>query len=256
MNKIFGIFKKKDGKAPELWSEVEPLVAPFKEKTWTPLVSKGTSSSTSSKFAGVPALLKDETWPCCGNCQKPMQLFVQLNSNELPEGTSNVFGDGILQAFYCTNSQEECEVACESYFPFSKAANVRLITSDETELAPPQECPLEEAFPEKQITGWELGDDYPNWEELEDLGVKLTNEQMEVMITLGYPRANDKLLGWPHWIQGVEYPSCPECNKQMKLIFQIDSEDNVPYMFGDAGCAHITQCEDHKEQLAIAWACG
>ena len=255
MTKIFDIFKKKDDTPPELWGEIEPLVEPYKKQAWVPSVSKGSTSYLASKFAGIPALLKDEAWPCCGSCQKPMQLFVQLNSNDIPEAAKGAFGDGILQAFYCTNSEDDCEDLCESYFPFSKATSVRLITADESQLVEHTENLVEEAFPEKQMTDWEAQDDYPHWEELEDFGVKLTEEQVETMYEMGFPRAKDKLLGWPHWIQGVEYPSCPECNKRMKLIFQIDSENNVPYMFGDVGCAHVTQCEEHKEQLAIAWAC-
>lgn len=256
MTKIFDIFKKKDDTPPELWSEIEPLVTPYKKTAWVPVTSKGSASYLASKFSGIPALQQDEAWPCCGSCQKPMQLFVQLHSNDLPESVSEAFGTGILQAFYCTNSEDECEVDCESYFPFSKATQVRLLTTDTSELVEPTENPVEEQFPEKHITDWEALDDFPNWEELEDLGVKLTDEQREVMSELGFPRAKDKLLGWPHWVQGVEYPSCPDCNKRMGLIFQIDSEDNLPYMFGDVGCAHITQCDEHKEQLAIAWACG
>ena len=70
-----------------------------------------------------------------------------------------------------------------------------------------------------------------------------------------FPKTGDKLLGWPAWVQGIEYPECPVCSDSMKFIFQIDSEDNLDYMFGDVGCAHITQCEKHPERLAIAWAC-
>lgn len=66
----------------------------------------------------------------------------------------------------------------------------------------------------------------------------------------------DKLGGWPAWVQGVEYPSCPRCGKRMVLVFQVDSEDNVPFMFGDIGCGHVTQCPKHKEVVAFGWACG
>ena len=71
----------------------------------------------------------------------------------------------------------------------------------------------------------------------------------------GYPRGGDKLAGYPMWVQGVEYPNCPVCNEQMRLLFQIDSNDNLPYLFGDAGCGHITQCKTHKDQIAFGWAC-
>jgi hypothetical protein len=41
----------------------------------------------------------------------------------------------------------------------------------------------------------------------------------------------------------------------MQFVFQIASEDNIPYMFGDVGTGHITQCPEHKNQLAFGWAC-
>ncbi|MDJ0556950.1 MAG: hypothetical protein QNJ68_21390 [Microcoleaceae cyanobacterium MO_207.B10] len=41
----------------------------------------------------------------------------------------------------------------------------------------------------------------------------------------------------------------------MQLVFQVDSNDNLPFMFGDVGCGHITQCKDHKNIVAFAWAC-
>ena len=41
----------------------------------------------------------------------------------------------------------------------------------------------------------------------------------------------------------------------MDLVFQLDSEKNVPFMFGDAGVGHITQCPTHKDVVAFTWAC-
>ncbi|BAY43233.1 hypothetical protein SAMD00079811_08120 [Scytonema sp. HK-05] len=35
-----------------------------------------------------------------------------------------------------------------------------------------------------------------------------------------------------------------------------DSQNNLPFMFGDVGCGHITQCKTHKTQVAFGWACG
>jgi uncharacterized protein YwqG len=91
---------------------------------------------------------------------------------------------------------------------------------------------------------------------LNELGINLSDDEFERLYELEIePKSGDKLAGWPLWIQGVEYPSCPICQAEMSLVFQIDSEDNVPYMFGDVGCGHITQCREHKEQLAFAWAC-
>jgi hypothetical protein len=69
------------------------------------------------------------------------------------------------------------------------------------------------------------------------------------------PRPGDKLGGWPRWIQFPERPSCALCGAAMDCLFQVDSEDNVPYMFGDMGCGHITQCPTHRDVVTFGWAC-
>ena len=66
----------------------------------------------------------------------------------------------------------------------------------------------------------------------------------------------DKLAGWPCWVQGNEQPLCPTCGSTMRLLFQVDSEDHVPFMWGDAGIGHITQCPTHLDVVAFGWACG
>ena len=258
MNNIFNIFKNKKGNKPNSngkWKEIEHLLQPYKRKAWIPEVKDQVSNPHSSKFSGIPALSKGEEWPCCANCNEPMQLFLQLNAKDLPEQDRNVFEDGLLQVFYCTNFEKQCEVDCEAFFPFSKSTLVRIVHYKSSELAALERSPVRDAYPEKEIISWIKKDDYPNWEEVESLGVTLTDEQSDILGESGYPRPGDKLFGWPCWVQGVEYPDCPECGKAMQLVFQIDSEDNVPYMFGDSGCAHITQCPQHQNILAIAWAC-
>lgn len=80
-------------------------------------------------------------------------------------------------------------------------------------------------------------------------------EELEPYVEKYCTREKDKLLGWPAWIQGIEYPVCPHCKNKMTYVFQIDSNDNLPYMFGDVGCGHITYCAC-KRVVAFAWACG
>lgn len=257
MSNIFNIFKKKESESSpkENWEDLKPIMAPHKRLAWFPNTVEKGATPTSSKFSGIPALSKDEKWPCCSNCNEPMQLFLQLNSQDLPESEQTVFGKGILQVFYCTNRDKECEVSCDAFFPFSKSTLVRVVDYNDEIIASPNKSPVKDAFTERQIIGWESKQDYPNCEEIEDIGVTLTDKQSDLLCDLEYPLSKDKFLGWPCWVQGVEYPDCPECGKPMKLIFQIDSEDNLPYMFGDVGCSHITQCESHKDRLTIAWAC-
>lgn len=229
-------------------SKIEPLA----RKAWIPRVKAGDGEITASKFSGAPLLKPAEKWPDCPNCGKPMQFFLQLNLDELPDPAQ--FGKGILQMFYCTSADPLCEVDCEAFYPFAESALLRIIQPNSN--ANKTEIPeIENRFPAKLITGWKEVEDYPNTEELREQGVELSDEEDEEWIEQGFPRAGDKLAGWPHWVQGVEYPDCPKCGERMRLVFQIDSEDNLPYMFGDVGCGHITQCKTHKDQLAFGWAC-
>lgn len=32
-------------------------------------------------------------------------------------------------------------------------------------------------------------------------------------------------------------------------------EGDVPFMFGDVGRGHVTQCPDHEDVVAFGWAC-
>lgn len=253
MGKIIQLFKKA---APVTdWHILEQQLGPYKRQTWVPRTKNGRAYRSASKFSGIPSLAEGETWPRCLHCQQPMQLFLQLNSAHLPDEIGKPFGDGFLQVFYCTNEEQACETRCEAFFPFAKSTLVRVLDFTQEQSLCSISNPVKDAFPEKIITGWERKTDYPNREELEERGCSFSDGQYEMLSELGYPLSGDKLLGWPFWVQGVEYPDCPDCGKRMKPIFQIDSEDNVPYMFGDAGCAHITQCEEHREHMAIAWAC-
>ena len=47
----------------------------------------------------------------------------------------------------------------------------------------------------------------------------------------------------------------PAVSAQMRLVFQIDSNDHLLFMFGDLGCGHLTQCPTHEDVLAFGWAC-
>ena len=256
LGKLLEFFRPQEAQTerPTVRSPLErPDVAALRRTAWIPLCEDGPGRVAQSRFSGIGLLRRDETWPECGNCGKPMQLFLQLSSDELPTDAEAPFGDGYLQMFYCTNSEPLCEVDCEGWEPFSSAKLLRVLPSgkDYKKIAA---SPVEDAFPSKVITGWKAVDDYPNWEELHSMSVALSDAELD-LLGEEYPQSGEKLLGWPYWVQGVEYPSCPTCGQQMRLLFQIDSESNLPYMFGDVGVGHITQCPEHLDVLGFGWAC-
>jgi hypothetical protein len=240
-------------KAPP--AELPPPLAPFRRPAWGPVVEAGDGGVTDSKFGGTPWLGATEEWPVCPNCDKPIQLFLQLDLARLPEAVRGEYGTGLLQMFYCTTAEPLCEVDCEAYLPFSESVVLRLVEPGGGAARRPA-AEVEDPLPPKRIVGWREVEDYPSWQEGNRLGIEMADEGWRTAEHLGVPRAGDKLAGWPYWVQEVEYPDCPKCGARMRLLFQIDSEDNLPICFGDVGCGHITQCPEHKEVLGFGWACG
>jgi hypothetical protein len=182
-----------------------------------------------------------------------MQLFVQLAGDDLPaEARTRIAPGEIVQLFYCTREDPHCESVCDAWAPHSRSTLLRLVVPVDGQADGP--VVPEDMFLATRIVAWTAGDDYPNFEELDDRGVTLTDADLD---TLGesFPRFGEKLLGWPAWVQGVEYPECRQCGRRMELLFQIDSEHDLPFMFGDSGVAHVTQCAEHRAELAFGWAC-
>jgi len=159
-----------------------------------------------AKIFRHPWLAYNEEWPSCPNCNQPLNLFVQLNLKDLPEIPDKCKPNGLIQLFYCINSKQSCESDCEAFLPFSQSVVVLRIDPSDTDPWKTAYSPPKEAFPPKRITNWEKKDDYPNWEELSESGLSLSDEEEKFLYGLQFPLAGDKLSGWLAWVQGVEYP--------------------------------------------------
>ncbi len=263
------IFKKLFGKAAvdksdqeqqavirqtQSFEDVMKVLEPYKRPCYVVKSEESSNQfSTHSKMGGYPYLRNEADWPECPNCNKNMQLFLQLNLEELPERKEH----GLIQLFYCTNTTPLCESDLEAFFPFSKAVVARRIeVSGESSMIQPNISAL---FNERRITNWDKKDDYPHFEEYMQLGIDLEidDDIYELMEEkeIGLPVQEDKLFGWPYWVQSVEYPFDRSSGKQMELLFQISSEHNLPYMFGDVGIGHLTVSPDNKNELGFGWAC-
>jgi hypothetical protein len=111
----------------EILAIVLTKLAQFKRKTWKPIVRDGEDIPASSKFGGTPVLCQGESWPTCGACQSNMRFFFQIDSQDLPQTNVRLFGEGILQLFYC--SSWECDISTNhpARFPFNPRGLVRVI---------------------------------------------------------------------------------------------------------------------------------
>ncbi|WP_010583682.1 ankyrin repeat domain-containing protein [Schlesneria paludicola] len=252
-----------------------PWIKRQERPCWLPMVEDGDGDVMTSKFGGIPWLDVNESWPTCKACHLPLELFLQLNLAELPAELNSRFGTGLLQFFYCTEQGEECEGE-NGWEPFSDSVSRVRIVSPHGMAA---QIPCQNRCDAKRIIEWEKTVDYPSPAEHDQLGIiidyhfndvpfkptEITCKELglhftgiEFVDSLGeivQSLPGDKLAGWPCWVQGVEYPHCPKCGERMELLFQIGSEDHIPFMFGDCGIGHITQCRQHKEVVAFGWAC-
>ena len=270
-------------------NEIEAAFEPWRQKygrsTWTPETDFEDSNPRDSKFAGSPWLADGEAHPQCGCCGRPLQLLLQLNLEQVPEALIGQFGDGLIQVFYCIDIDDSCHgqvingvfsygVGVPAHKAFSERHFLRLVPKSALEGAVAQGDLPQSEFPEKRIFGWIEGTDYPDSDEWESFGIQtefdlrpfsqariecaefdllIATEEEEIEDSIGSPWDGDKISGYPDWIQRKEYPNCTVCGAQMQFVFQIDSEDNLPFMFGRSSTAYITQCTTHKEILALTW---
>lgn len=230
---------------------------------WKPIV-RAAGAETLSRFGGLPSLAASEAWPTCGSCGDALKFFFQLEIAALPAAAAAV--GSLLQLFSCSRD----DGSCETWRPFSGTQLVRMCEGSVASVAHPSQ----QVYPVRFIDGWTALTDTPDRAEHERLGlaydrdsdaaqvtVRSEDPPLEVSTSLAVAEAisvaaaGDKLRGWPRWTQGVEYPACTTCGERMSLLFQLDSEDNVPFLFGDVGCGHVTQCPAHPDVLAFAWAC-
>ena len=199
-----------------------------------------------SGFGGRPYLAHGMSHPTCPQCDRPMPLIAQIDLAAQPAPV--IRGDGLLQLFYCTREVDDngCDVMLEAWEPFSEGHVTRLVSAGPGGSVPEADTPFEPV----RITAWTAADDYPNWQELEELGVGSLAHGDDHPTLEG-----EKLGGWPAWVQGVEYPSCPRCGARMELVLQVDSRKTIDTMWGDVGIGHVTQCPNDPDVLTFAWAC-
>ncbi len=232
--------------------EILQLLEPHKRTCYVPqTVEIEPRFSAQHKMGGYPYLRDKNDWPTCPECVKHMQLFVQLNMEELPEQQ----GEGLVQLFYCTTSQKQkCydEVVCRRIKVDGPSAEIKPA--------------IEELFAEVLIVSWIAINQYSGWPEYEELGieaainqvydgtvdneVELLMENHEVAETMG-----DKLFGWPRWQQDQDYPIDKQTGQRMdKLLFEIISDYYLPFNYADSGTGHLFQSTENPDKLELVWS--
>jgi uncharacterized protein YwqG len=229
-----------------IWAETESRVAAFRREAWKPVCEAESDGGRQSRFGGAPLLAPGSDWPACGRCARKLPFLLQVAAAELPEAARDRFPKGLLQLFFCTR--------CFRWEPFTNATLVRVLPSaDELEAAP--ETAGAQPFPLRAIVGWERAGDYEIPGDDGAAECELDDLQIDSMYEAGYPLQGDKLFGTPYWVQDPDPPPCSRCSRPMAHLIQIDSNENLDLMWGDAGVAHVFWCSDHQDVLALVWQC-
>jgi hypothetical protein len=196
----------------------------------------------SSHLGGPPFLPAGEEWPRCPSCGAPFSFIGQVRLDEagLAEGPT-------LLTFFCCHAclwtATECAlfVRLHSGVDQSPLAGATQPDADANEPYPMPTAPCSVALqPATSLPHWE--DAQPEvaglnlgprpWSVYADTLQRLTQE----------PNTESHLGGYPGWIQGPEWPSCPHCGQPMRLLWQLDSEPEADLMWGDVGRVYIFGC--------------
>lgn len=214
------------------------------EPGWLPETVDGDGPPRGSRIGGHAFLLAGEAHPACGVCGAPLHLVVQLNSGELPEPMSAWTGPGTFQVFCCLS---DCSAEADGRAPSSRVHLTRRIDL----YAAGELASVGRSASARAITGWHPIDDVPLWRETP---LEITEEMEEHYEFSEGPFEGDKLGGWPTWVHGPEYQHCKRCGAKMRVLFQVGSHFNLDWMWGDTGCAYLSVCGEHTDQLAFSWA--
>lgn len=239
-------------------SDLENLVKPLIRQTTKlevqPASRPPENSQLESHFGGHPYFEKGEEWPKGKNGKHLDFIFQVFNSPELELPKSIE----LVQFFYDWEK-----------FPWDTNDNgwlvkkYKQVEKGKAEfIAKPEEiekskfCKIE-FKPTQTLPDWEgidlfgndasklscvLNEDEP-WDSYDQIVTKLIGEQ----------DYQSQLGGYPKWVQGESTPRDNE-GKPMKLLFQIDSEDNAGIMWGDVGLIYVFY-DEKSERIEFNLQC-
>jgi hypothetical protein len=214
--------------------------------------------ATEIRFAGPAYAEEDDLSPICPACGEKLsfvfQFYPQADKKALSAAPLLVFyycfkctpigredeppGMWLLKAYHAAEADKFADgVGLDKEFiPFScRTEKVYVLPDYET---------IEEKFPHiaEMCEAIDAEDPVSVYE---DSGLEAGCE-MEPFTSIG---------GYPIWIQGESGRNCPICKKQMDFIGQIDSQQEVQLMWGDAGCVYLFQCHEHHDQFGMEMQC-
>ena len=220
--------------------------------TWVPMVDvsvQPTNSSvyTGSYFGGNKALVREGSqWPICLGCREPMLVIGQVDRSSLLHPYQ---GTGLVQVFAC--------VRCVTPRPTSNVwANVVDLADTSVEYQVKEYVNPQAPTPKlKRIVKWLPRKDFIHPEELETISGKHLG--IDEWRALGKAQVRgDKVGGFAPWLPSQFKETirpklrCRTCDKSLRMLFQVDSNDNVGFQWGpEDGYLAVFECQFHPQQV-------
>jgi hypothetical protein len=177
----------------EVLQLVQPWLNRHRRPMWQPVTTRWKRTITSSRFGGEPWLMPDEDWPACPHCGRRKTFFVQLDLDELPDVLHGRFGSGLLQLFYCTNTEDHCDVDLPGWEAYAAVQTVRIVHPPPQGRSRKYRPSRADVFPVRFIKGWKTAEDLPSSAESEQLGLEFRFSGDEGMVDVLCPEDGEHI---------------------------------------------------------------
>ena len=194
----------------------------------------------SSCFGAVTLLDPTAGWPIYdGSTMWPICQFVIADLPVIPGPLSDI---AMIQVF----------MHPEYWEYWNEGWEIRTYKSLDN-LKKPNKPKINSSITTARIAWKQLKNDLPMYSDLPDE----MSEGMKEDWCEDFPAAEcTKIGGWPHPVQQVVgFPEVGDCF-EFEYVFQIGSESEMNWMWGDAGIAHVGRgTGEHRDKWSLDWQC-
>lgn len=238
----------------DLENLVKPIIRPATNLEILPASRPPVNSQLISHFGGQPYFEKGELWPKSKTGKNLEFIFQVFNSTDL-----QLPQDIELIQFYYDWDEFPWDTSDDGWlvkiYKKIDKQNIEFIDKPK-ELERSKYCEINFSLT-KSLPDWEgiglhshhasqlscILDEHNPWDSYQKIVNKLTGKQ----------DYQSQLGGYPKWVQGESTPKDKDGNS-MKLLFQIDSEDNAGLMWGDVGLIYVFYDEE-SEKIEFSLQC-
>lgn len=206
-------------------------------------------SRTQSHFGGTPYWLKTMPYPTAQD-GTPLRLLAQIRFDEIERPLPYYPTTGLLQFFIASDDLYGLDFDAPQKQDTFRVVYHEMVEEDETKWADIPHIPVEEyGFPMEEAGTLQFVqeemylscDDFRFTEQYDWTALDLGDEEDEVLDELweNISSSGHQLGGYPYFTQEDPRAYSDDVLKEYELLFQLDTDDTIECMWGDAGVANF-----------------